>query len=150
MELIEVTNEPYQNYPPIQNTVNQEIDVSTIGGSEQTIDVTNDSSYNNYIEIQASYCQSIEVSAPCPLQHQLQVEIASKVPKALSILPQATSEQLKDRGTGRIYIDINGTPSFATLEQIKELNTRTICVDELSDNRINTLSDEDFILLRKD
>lgn len=42
------------------------------------------------------------------------------------------------------------TPSYATLEQLKELNTKTVFVDELSDTKIHKLSNEDIVMLRKE
>ena len=98
--------------------------------------------------IQIKCDQGIDISA-CPANIGLKIAIDAKVPKALSILPQTTFDTPFERENSRMYVDANGTPSFATLEQIKQLNTKTICVDDLSDERINALSDEDIVLLRK-
>lgn len=83
----------------------------------------------------------------------IQIQIDSKVPQDLSVFPQVTVGQIYDsteREKGKIYIDIDGTPSYLTLQQIKELNTRTICVDALTDTRVATLGAGDFVLLRKE
>lgn len=133
----------------VENTVAQEIEIST-DSFNQEITVSNTSTSQQPIEIHSPACQSIDISTTCPFQNELQVAIDSKVPKTLNILPQATDEQLSDRNKGRIYIDIDGSPSFVALEQIKKLNTKIIRVDELTDNRIDALSNEDYILLRKD
>lgn len=146
--LIEVTNISDRIEISAANSPIQEIEVSVQGEDEQTIDISNQIP-GKKIEIFSPGCQSLDIATICPFKKELQVEIDSKVSKALNILPQATSEQLKARSTSRIYIDINGKASFATLEQIKELNTKTILVDALSDNKIIELSNEDIILLRK-
>lgn len=146
--LIDVVNVPEQVEISAQNTPIQEIEVSVLNAPKQTIDITNQSIPGKKIEIFSPGCQTLDISTICPFRNDLQIEIDSKVPKALSILPQATNEQLRERKTSRIYIDINGEASFATLEQIKDLNTKTILVDALSDNKIGELSNEDIILLR--
>lgn len=146
--LIEVTNATDRIEITAGNTPIQEIEISVEGPSGQTIDINNQDIPGKKIEIFSPGCQSLDISSICPFRRELQIEIDSKVPKALSIFPQATSEQLRERKTSRIYIDINGKASYATLEQIKDLNTKTILVDALSDNKIGDLSDEDIILLR--
>ena len=146
--LIDVVNAPEKIEISAQNTPIQEIEVSVSNAPEQTIDITNPSIPGKKIEIFSPGCQTLDISTICPFRRELQIEIDSKVPKALSIFPQATSEQLRERKTSRIYIDINGKASYATLEQIKDLNTKTILVDALSDNKIFELSNEDIILLR--
>ena len=145
--LIDVTNVVDQIEISAENTPIQEIEVSQ-GSIGQVMDIINQAIPGEKIEIFSPGCQTLDISMVCPFRKDLQIEIDSKVPKALSILPQATSEQLKARSTSRIYIDINGNASFATLEQIKDLNTKTILVDALSDNKIGELSNEDIILLR--
>ena len=84
---------------------------------------------------------------------EFEIELDTKVPKALSILPQITDSEMASvpaRSESKIYIQVGDTPAFATLEQIKLLNTKTVFVDELSDTKITTLSDEDIVMLRKE
>ena len=72
---------------------------------------------------------------------------------ALSILPQVERNGLgtiASREASKIYIQVVEVPSFATLEQIKELNTKTIFVDNLPDSQVYRLSNEDIIMLRKE
>lgn len=146
--LIEITNAVDRIEISSENTPIQEIEISVQGSSGQTIDINNQAIPGKKIEIFSPGCQTLDISMVCPFRKDLQIEIDSKVPKLLSILPQATSEQLRERKTSRIYIDIDGKASYATLEQIKDLNTKTILVDALSDNKIGELSNEDIILLR--
>jgi len=83
----------------------------------------------------------------------IQIQIDGKVPQALSIFPQVTDKQINtsiEREKGKIYIDINNTPSYITLQQIKELNTKTICADKLEDGSVTALGAGDFVLLRKE
>lgn len=92
--------------------------------------------------------QALAVEEPRPA---IQIQIDSKVPQTLSVLPQVPSEQintLTEREKGKIYIDINNTPSYITLQQIKELNTKTICVDDLMDGRVTALGAGDFVLVK--
>lgn len=75
------------------------------------------------------------------------------VPIELSILPQATDEQLntvEKRQEGKVYIEINHTPSMVSIEQIKQLGTKTITVDTVNDNAVESLSAGDYIYLRKE
>ena len=143
----------------IKVSSNQSVDVSTqkvaqeiqiLNLPKQDIAISINESQNIDI-LNANPYQKVEVVPPWTTRaetEKLKIAIDSKVPKALNILPQATSEQLRERKTSRIYIDIDGKASFATLEQIKDLNTKTILVDALSDNKIGELSNEDIILLR--
>lgn len=83
---------------------------------------------------------------------ELKIAIDSKVPKTLSVLPQATSGQFAMEGLRslvRLYVDVNGIAHYATLEQLKRLNTKTIFVDALNDSKINTLSNDDIIMLKE-
>ena len=146
--LIEITNAVDRIEISSENTPIQENEISVQGSSGQTIDINNQAIPGKKIEIFSPGCQTLDISMVCPFRKDLQIEIDSKVPKLLSILPQATSEQLRERKTSRIYIDIDGKASYATLEQIKDLNTKTILVDALNDNKIGELSNEDIILLR--
>lgn len=75
------------------------------------------------------------------------------VPTRLNILPQVTNEQLntaQKRQEGKVYIEINHTPSMVSIEQIKQLGTKTITVDSLNDSSVATLSDGDYIYVRKE
>lgn len=74
------------------------------------------------------------------------------VPRALSILPDAQFSQFgtsENRHKSRIYIEIDGKASHTTLEQLKQLNTKTILVDTLGDSKIKDLSSGDFALLKE-
>ena len=84
---------------------------------------------------------------------EFEIALDTKVPKALSILPQVKEENIstvETRENARIYVQVGDTPSYATLEQLKELNTKTVFVDELSDTKIHKLSNEDIVMLRKE
>lgn len=84
---------------------------------------------------------------------EFEVALDTKVPKALSILPQVRDEDVSTAGArenAKIYVQAGDTPSYATLEQLKELNTKTVFVDELSDTKIHKLSNEDIVMLRKE
>lgn len=84
---------------------------------------------------------------------EFEVALDTKVPKALSILPQVKDEDVSTadaRESAKIYVQAGDTPSYATLEQLKELNTKTVFVDELSDTKIHKLSNEDIVMLRKE
>lgn len=101
------------------------------------------------------YTPTIEISHLWHLGKMKEFEIAldTKIPKALSILPQITSEDVSSvetREKAKIYVQAGDTPSYATLEQLKELNTKTVFVDELSDTKIHKLSNEDIVMLRKE
>lgn len=105
--------------------------------------------------VDGDYTPTIEITHLWHLGKMKEFEIAldTKVPKALSILPQITSEQLatvEAREKDKIYVLSGDTPSYATLEQLKELNTKTVFVDELSDTKIHKLSNEDIVMLRKE
>lgn len=81
------------------------------------------------------------------------IKLDTKVPKELSILPKISNDAkdtVEARGNAKIYVEVGDTPSYATLEQIKELNTKTVFVDELDDTKIHKLSDEDIVMLRKE
>ena len=84
---------------------------------------------------------------------EFEIALDTKVPKALSILPQVNEEDISTvtkRENAKIYVQAGDTPSYATLEQLKELNTKTVFVDELSDTKIHKLSNEDIVMLRKE
>lgn len=84
---------------------------------------------------------------------EFEIALDTKVPKALSILPQVKEEDISTvntRENAKIYVQVGDTPSYTTLEQLKELNTKTVFVDELSDTKIHKLSNEDIVMLRKE
>lgn len=84
---------------------------------------------------------------------EFEIALDTKVPKALSILPKVAPEDVSNveaREKAKIYVETGDTPSYATLEQLKELNTKTVFVDELSDTKIHKLSNEDIVMLRKE
>lgn len=84
---------------------------------------------------------------------EFEIALDTKIPKALSILPQVKEENISTvdtRENAKIYVQVGDTPSYATLEQLKELNTKTVFVDELSDTKIHKLSNEDIVMLRKE
>lgn len=146
----------------VQNSLSQQIDIDAIksnqkiviqNADEQSIAVK-EKYESEDIRIEIFHCpQKIEIGRFCPCEESLKIEIDSKVPKELSILPPTQIYMIdtsSKRETSRMYLDINGTPSYATLEQIKNLNTKTIYVDHLNDNKINYLSNEDIILLKQE
>ena len=97
----------------------------------------------------------IEITSLWPLakMREYEIRLDTKIPKELSILPQVNSDDIltpKARADGKIYIQIGDTPAFATLEQIKELNTKTVFVDKLTDTQITQLSNEDIVMLKKE
>ena len=83
---------------------------------------------------------------------EFDIKLDTKVPKELSILPQISNQDVssvEDRENCKIYVEAGNTPSYATLEQLKDLNTKTVFVDELTDTEIHKLSNEDIVMLRK-
>ena len=83
---------------------------------------------------------------------EFDVELDTKVPKVLSILPQIQTETLssvKNREGGRIYVEVSGEPSYINLEQVKNMTTKTVFVDDLDDTKIQRLSNEDIVMLKR-
>lgn len=105
----------------------------------------------------------VECSTPCPditISHsynlakmrEFDIELDTKVPKILSILPQIQTETLssvKMRDGSRIYVEVSGEPSYISLEQVKNLTTKTVFVDDLDDVKIQKLSNEDIVMLKR-
>lgn len=105
----------------------------------------------------------VECATPCPdisISHsynlakmrEFDVELDTKVPKVLSILPQIQTETLssaKAREGGRIYVEVSGEPSYINLEQLKNMTTKTVFVDDLDDTKIQKLSNEDIVMLKR-
>ena len=86
-------------------------------------------------------------------QSPLKIALDGMVPRQLNVLQHGVALDIdtsEKRQTGRIYIDVNGTPKYLTLEQVKDLNTKILNVDSLSDTRISSLSDGDYVFLRKE
>lgn len=84
---------------------------------------------------------------------EFEISLDKKVPKELSILPQIKDDNLstpQTREESKIYVEVGKMPTHATLEQVKSLNTKTVFVDELTDTKINKLSNEDIVMLRKE
>jgi len=105
--------------------------------------------------IQCCGGNDIEITSLWPLakMREYEVRLETKIPKELSILPQANSDSISSvqaREEGKVYIQIGDTPSFATLEQIKNLNTKTVFVDRITDTKINQLSNDDIVMLKKE
>ena len=106
---------------------------------------------------------AVECATPCPditISHsynlakmrEFDVELDTKVPKVLSILPQIQIETLssaKAREGGRIYVEVGGEPSYINLEQLKSMTTKTVFVDDLDDTKIQKLSNEDIVMLKR-
>lgn len=92
---------------------------------------------------------SVDITNNTPLK----IELDSKVPKALDILSHVDSISIStpaQRKAGLLYINLNGEAGNVTLEQIKELNSKLLYVDSLSDSQIESLSKGDYILLNKE
>ena len=104
----------------------------------------------------------VECSGVCPditISHsyniakmrEFDIRLDTKVPKELSILPQVNDEAVSSvqaREGVQVYVEVGDTPSYATLEQIKNLSTKTVFVDKLTDTKIERLSNEDFVMLK--
>lgn len=141
----------------VANSSSQKIDVTSFGKKqkivvknieEQNISVNDKSEQINIQVVNADLPQKIIIG----VSGQSQVDLSTVVPKELSVLTKAQIDQFRTaelRSASRIYVDIDGDPSYATLEQIKELNTKTILVDTLNDIKIYGLSKGDFALLKE-
>ena len=120
---------------------------------EQSIRVSGKTEIEEIL-IQNSFpTQKITVGIPQNTNSDFAIALDSKVPKSLSVLTPIVDNQFNNvsaRQSSKIYVDVDSSPRYATIEQIKQLNTKTIYVDKLSDGRISALSDEDIILLKED
>lgn len=86
-------------------------------------------------------------------QSPIRIALDGKVPKQLDILQKVVAldiDTVEKRQQGSLYIDVNGTPKYITLEQVKDLNTKILNVDSLDDTRISSLSDGDYVFLKKE
>lgn len=84
---------------------------------------------------------------------EFEIALDTKIPKELSILPQVVDEEISSvqaREGSFMYIQVGDKPSYATLEQVKKLNTKTVFVDQLTDTKVHQLSNEDIVMLRKE
>ena len=147
--LIDVSNASYQR----STTSNgQNIGVSNV--SKQRVDVVPNPPQK--VEIQESTsAPGIQITHSYNLAKMREFEIAldTKIPKELSILPQVIDEEISSvqaREGSFMYIQVGDKPSYATLEQVKKLNTKTVFVDQLTDTKVHQLSNEDIVMLRKE
>lgn len=141
----------------VENSVIQEIDISShkeeqkivLANVENQKIILNNKTENIDIQIEnANPVQKITIG----VSGYTEKDFKLLVPRALSILPEAQFSQFSTadkRNTSRIYIDIDGKASYTTIEQLKQLNTKTILVDTLSDDKISDLSSGDFALLEE-
>lgn len=131
---------------PIQRILIKNTDVET------KLSISGKTNYQD-IEISNTECSNnIKISMPCPCKKDIAVALDQMVPKSLSLLPTVTTEELQEldvRESGRIYVDLDGTQKAITLEELKKMNTKTIIVDEISDDRVRQLADYDFILVKQ-
>ena len=121
----------------------------------QRIDISIPSKKIDPTEGGGTICPDIEITHSFNIakMREFEIKLDTKVPKELSILPQVNSEDIatvEGRKSGKVYIQIGSEPAFATLEQIKELNTKTVFVDKLSDTQVQHLSNEDIVMLKKE
>lgn len=120
----------------VKNSLSQLITIS-VEDRSQSINV------ENKIDV-----QDIQIRTPWVILEDLDAYIK----KDLSILPDIKAKLLNDaenRKLNIMYIDAQGVPSQISIEQIKNLNTKIILVDDLDDKNITTLSNDDFILLKE-
>ena len=105
-------------------------------------------------EVKVSYSQrDQEIKIITPRVADLLLAISERVPTELSILPPIEEEMLEDeehRKLVKLYTDADGVPCYATMEQVKQLGTKTLFVDGLTDKKINKLSNGDIISLKED
>lgn len=83
----------------------------------------------------------------------LKIALDTKVPKTLDVLRKVTDAELNDpdkREAGRAYLDCGGEASYATLKQLKEMNTKILCVEQVGDVSVLSLSNGDFVFLKKE
>jgi hypothetical protein len=150
---IDVKNSSSQSIKIQSNATGQEIKI--LNTPKQDIQISIDNEPHEVNILKPPQSRTIEIVPPWTTRKELKelkLDIAIKVPMALSILPQAEDEQFatsKMREMSRMFVDVDGSPSFVTLEQVKKLNTKTILAGSLTDNRIKTLSNDDIILLEE-
>lgn len=87
---------------------------------------------------------------------KISIDISTVAQKSLSIFNPVTKEDIDTttkRENAKITIGIANSsseiePKVATLEQIKSLNTKLLCVESMNDAEILSLSNGDHILLK--
>jgi hypothetical protein len=110
----------------------------------QTIGIENNNPTQEVNVLQDDANQEIKIDAAGVNGGDFAIAIDSKVPKALSILPQMTEEMLW-RPNNRFYVDADGSPHFTTLEQLKAAAcTKIWLAEEMETSRV---ADGDFVLL---
>ena len=146
----------------VKNSSVQKIDVSAEkhfqkivvkNESDQSINVTEKNEAHKIEIINEDCPQKIGISIPCPCKADMAIAIESKVPKLLSVLPQAKDEAfatIDARTNSLIYVDANGTACYMTVEQIKQLGTKILLVEDLTDKKIEGLSYGDFVALKEE
>lgn len=148
--MIDVIESKNQNIVVNEGTEYEQIDLENV--KDQVVKVSSKTEIEE-IPIKNSFpMQRITVGIPENTDQDITIALDSKVPKALSVLSPISETQfdtLYGRQTSRVFIDVNGQPRYATVEQIKALNTKTIYVDGLNDGKIYALSNEDIILLKE-
>lgn len=144
----------------IENSAVQSIGISSVINpqrivvkniDEQNITIT-EKYENRDIEIRQECPQKISISMTCPCKVDVAIAIESKVPKDLSFLSKAADSAFNTiiaREKSLIYVDIDGSASYTTLEQIKQLGTKVLLVDDLEDSKIEKLSYGDFVALKE-
>lgn len=149
--MIDIVEKENQNVIVKETTEKYEINLENV--NDQVVKVSGDNKVEQILIENAFPLQRITVGIPQEGGDSFAIALDSKVPKDLSILSPMAEGQFNNinaRNKSKIYVDIDGSPRYATIEQIKALNTKTIYVDRLSDGRISDLSNEDIILLKKE
>ena len=145
------------NLIEISNATSQNIEISSDKDKER-ITVSNVTLQNISVSAKVEK-QNIELSNIEPQRVTVgkggsgeDFDKSDLVPRDLTVLPQVQGLHLRDSkflNNSRIYVDIDGTSNYATLNQIKSLNTKTILIDSLSDSKIALLSEGDFALVKE-
>ena len=103
------------------------------------------------IKIHTEECPAdIKIATLCPYKRELGVAIETRVPKSLNLLERVSFEEIEETvglSDSKIYIDIGDKQGYTTLEDIKKLNTKTIFVDDLRDDKTKNLAEFDMIML---
>lgn len=141
--MLNIINDATENTISIQvNQISQSVDVNQ--EEYQAITIENNNLPQEVDVLQDDGSQEIKIDSALLNGGDLALAIDSKVPKALSILPQMTEEMLW-RPNNRLYVDANGAPHFTTLEQLKAAAcTKIWCAEEMETSRV---TNGDFVLL---
>lgn len=115
----------------------------------QAIEIENSNPTQEVDVLQDDADQEIKINPALFNYGDFAIAIDSKVPKALSILPQMTEEMLW-RPNNRVYVDADGSPYFTTFEQLKAAagGTKIWCAEELTST--SKIFYGDFVLLKID